>query len=129
MTRTLAAIAVFIVAALHGGFLALEMFLWEAEAGRSVTGYTAEEAAFTSVLAANQGLYNGFIAAGLLWGLIAGKRDVKIFFLICVVIAGLYGAWSAASPTILYLQAIPGALALALTLFAGKARRGTKIEL
>lgn len=128
MTRTLAAAAVFIVAALHGLFLALEMFLWEAEAGRGVTGYSAEEAAFTSVLAANQGLYNGFIAAGLLWGLVANKRDVKIFFLICVVIAGLYGAWSADSATILYLQAIPGAAALILTLLAGK-RRGAKIEL
>lgn len=127
MLRSLAAAAVFIVAALHGGFLALEMFLWEAETGRSVTGYTAEEAAFTSVLAANQGLYNGFIAAGLLWSLLAGKRDVKIFFLICVVVAGLYGAWSANSATILYLQAIPGALALVLTLLTGK-RRGAKIE-
>ncbi len=124
MTRTLAAIAVFIVAALHGGFLALEMFLWEAEAGRALTGYSAEEAAFTSILAANQGLYNGFIAAGLLWGLVAGKRDVKIFFLICVVIAGLYGAWSANSTTILYLQAIPGALALLLTLFVRRRSTG-----
>lgn len=128
MTRTLAAAAVLIVAALHGGFLVLEMFLWEAETGRALTDYSAEEAAFTSVLAANQGLYNGFIAAGLLWGLVANKRDVKIFFLTCVVIAGFYGAWSANSATILYLQAIPGAVALALTLLAGK-RRSAKIEL
>lgn len=120
MIRTLAAIAVFIVAVLHGGFLALEMFLWEAETGRAVTGYSAEEAAFTAVLAANQGLYNGFLAAGLLWGLVAGKRDVIVFFLLCVVVAGLYGAWSAQSSTILILQAIPGAVALVLTMIAGR---------
>ncbi|MHA7872800.1 MAG: DUF1304 domain-containing protein [Hyphococcus sp.] len=118
--RTLAAIAVIIVAALHGGFLALEMFLWEVETGRAVTGYSAEEAAFTAVLAANQGLYNGFLAAGLAWGLVAGKRDVVMFFLLCVVIAGLYGAWSAQSSTILALQAAPGAIALFLTLIAGR---------
>ena len=120
MIRTLAAIADFIVAALHGGFLALEMFLWEAETVRALTGYSAEEASFTAVLAANQGLYNGFLAAGLLWGLVAGRRDVTVFFLLCVVAAGLYGAWSARSSTILILQAIPGALALVLTLVAGR---------
>jgi len=125
MIRTLAAIAVLIVAALHGFFLALEMFLWEGETGRALTGYSAEEASFTAVLAANQGLYNGFLAAGLLWGLIAGKRDVTIFFLLCVVVAGLYGAWSAQSSTIIALQAAPGAIALLLTLIAG--RRPSKL--
>ena len=119
MIRTLAAVATAVVAALHGYFLVLEMFLWEAETGRAVTGYSAEEASFTAVLAANQGLYNGFLAAGLLWGLVAGKRDVTIFFLLCVIVAGLYGAWSADSSTILALQAAPGALALILTIIAG----------
>ena len=119
MIRTLAAVATAVVAALHGYFLVLEMFLWEAETGRAVTGYSAEEASFTAVLAANQGLYNGFLAAGLLWGLVAGKRDVTIFFLLCVIVAGLYGAWSADSSTILALQAAPGALALLLTMIAG----------
>ena len=118
MIRMLAAFAVLIVAALHGFFLALEMFLWEGDIGRSLTGYSPEEAARTAVLAANQGLYNGFVVAGLLWGLFAGRQDVKIFFLVCVVIAGIYGAWSAQSPTIIFLQAIPGALALLLTLIA-----------
>ncbi len=120
MFRILAALAVLIVALLHAGFLYLEMVLWTQESGRAVTGYTPDFAAETAVLAANQGLYNGFLAAGLLWGLIAGKRDVRIFFLLCVVIAGLYGAWSAASTTILAVQAAPGALALLLTLFSGR---------
>lgn len=128
MSRTLAALAVIIVALLHGGFLALEMFLWETETGRAVTEYTAEEAAFTSVLAANQGLYNGFLAAGLLWGLFAGKRDVQVFFLLCVVAAGVYGAWSAGSQTILMLQAAPGAVALILTIFAKKPRSALKLK-
>ncbi|WP_425411157.1 DUF1304 domain-containing protein [Hyphococcus sp.] len=127
--RIFAAIAVLIVAALHVAFLVLEMFLWQTETGRAVTGYSVEEAAFTSVLAANQGLYNGFLAAGLLWGLMAGKRGVQIFFLLCVVTAGLYGAWSADSSTILMAQAIPGALALILTALAGKPGTSAKIEL
>jgi len=118
MLRLLAALAVLIVAFLHSGFLYLEMFLWEQDAGRAITGYSAEFAESSSVLAANQGLYNGFIAAGLLWGLIASKRDVQVFFLICVVIAGLYGSWSAGSSTILAIQAAPGALALILVLLA-----------
>lgn len=126
MIRIFAAFAVFVVAALHGGFLVLEMVLWDTETGRAVTGYAPDESALTSVLAANQGLYNGFLAAGLLWGMFAGKRDVVIFFLICVLVAGLYGAWSAQSSTILALQAAPGAVALALTLGAGRRQLSRK---
>ena len=122
MIQPIAAGLTLIVAALHVGFLILEMVLWQGEAGRAVTGYSAEDAAMTAVLAANQGLYNGFLAAGLIWGVIANKRDVRLFFLACVVFAGLYGAWSAGSSTILALQAAPGALALLLTALAGRGK-------
>lgn len=121
MMKTLAAIAVFVVAALHGGFLALEMFFWDHEIGREIFSMTPEESAQTAVLAANQGLYNGFLAAGLLWGLIAGKREVTIFFLLCVIVAGVFGAVTA-KPTILFTQAAPAALALVLTFLARGAR-------
>ncbi len=119
--KTLAAIAVFVVAALHGGFLALEMFFWDHEIGRKVFSMTPEESAQTAVLAANQGLYNGFLAAGLLWGLIAGKREVTIFFLLCVIVAGVFGAVTA-KPTILFTQAAPALVALVLTFLARGAR-------
>ncbi|MEO1252598.1 MAG: DUF1304 domain-containing protein [Pseudomonadota bacterium] len=117
MLKILAAIAVLIVATLHVGFLALEMFFWDHEVGRRIFSMTPEEAAITKTLAANQGLYNGFLAAGLLWGLIAAKRDVIIFFLLCVIVAGVFGA-ATAKITILFTQAAPAALALLLTLAA-----------
>ncbi len=113
--KLLAAIAVLIVAILHGGFLALEMFFWDHEIGRKVFSMTAEQSAETAVLAANQGLYNGFLAAGLLWGLIARKADVTIFFLLCVVVAGIFGAVTA-KPTIFFTQAMPAIIALVLVL-------------
>jgi putative membrane protein len=119
--KALAAIAVFLVAALHAGFLALEIFFWDHPVGRRVFSMTAEQSAQTAVLAANQGLYNGFIAAGLLWGLVAKKRDVTIFFLLCVIAAGLFGGYTA-KPTIYLTQALPGAIALLLVLMGG--RRG-----
>lgn len=117
--RALAFLSVLIVAALHAGFLALEMFLWETPTGLRVFDMTADQAAQTAVLAANQGLYNGFLAAGLLWGILAGKRDVTIFFLLCVIAAGVYGAWTA-STTILFVQAAPALVALGLTLITPK---------
>ncbi|MCU7797663.1 MAG: DUF1304 domain-containing protein [Candidatus Thiodiazotropha sp. (ex Myrtea spinifera)] len=103
------------VAFLHLGFLVLEMFLWDKPLGLRVFGHTKEMAAKTKVLAANQGLYNGFLAAGLLWGLILGAdgTSVKIFFLSCVLLAGLYGA-ATASRKILLIQALPAAIGLAL---------------
>lgn len=119
--KIIVALAVIIVAALHAGFLALEMFFWDHPVGRDVFAMTAEQSASTAVLAANQGLYNGFIAAGLLWGLIARKRDVVIFFLLCVIIAGVFGAVTA-KPTILLTQAVPGAIAL-LFVFLARPRR------
>lgn len=113
--KLIAAIAVLLVAILHGGFLALEMFFWDHEIGRKVFSMTAEQSAETAVLAANQGLYNGFLAAGLLWGLIARKADVTIFFLLCVIIAGVFGAVTA-KPTIFFTQASPAIVALLLVL-------------
>ena len=109
-------LAVLLVAALHLWFLVLEMFLWDKPLGRRTFGMTAEKAAATKPLAMNQGLYNGFIAAGLLWGVFAGD-DVKIFFLACVIVAGVFGALTA-SRTILWVQALPGVVALALVLFS-----------
>ena len=108
-------IAVGAIALMHVGFLVLEMFLWDKPTGRRVFGHSQEAAAKTKVLAANQGLYNGFLAAGLLWSLLAESRSVSIalFFLSCVFVAGVYGAWSA-SRTILWVQARPAAVALLL---------------
>ncbi len=115
--RILAVLAALFVAIEHVGILVLEMFFWDHEIGREIFSMTAEESAITKTLAANQGLYNGFLAAGLFWGLLASKRDVVIFFLLCVVVAGVFGA-ATAKPTILFTQAAPAALALVLTLLA-----------
>jgi putative membrane protein len=104
-----------LVALLHLWFLVLEMFLWTRPIGLKVFRNTPEKAQATKVLAANQGLYNGFLAAGLAWGLIAGAQPVKVFFLACVIVAGAYGAWSV-SRRILWVQAAPAAAALALLL-------------
>lgn len=107
----LANILVALVAVLHIGFLALEMFLWDHPVGRKTFKMTPEYARESAKLAANQGLYNGFLAAGLLWGLVSGQTDVKIFFLICVIVAGIFGGLTA-KRSILYMQALPGLLAL-----------------
>ena len=92
-------LAVGLVALLHGYFLVLEMFLWTKPYGRRVFGLTPEKAELTRSLAANQGLYNGFLAAGLVWGLMAGTgadgHTVKVFFLGCVIVAGIFGALTA----------------------------------
>jgi len=112
MLAIAADVAVILVAALHLWFLVLEMFLWDKPFGRRTFGMTPERAAATRSLAMNQGLYNGFLAAGLLWGVLAGD-DVKIFFLACVIVAGVFGALTA-SRNILWVQALPGLVALAL---------------
>ncbi|HEY7212985.1 MAG TPA: DUF1304 domain-containing protein [Thermoanaerobaculia bacterium] len=116
---TLAAIAVGLVAALHLYFLVLEMFLWKKPFGRRTFGLTREMAEATASLAANQGLYNGFLAAGLVWGLALGAAGLalKVFFLVCVIVAGIFGA-ATANRKILWVQAVPGAVALALVLLA-----------
>jgi putative membrane protein len=105
-----------LVALLHIYFLILEMFLWEKPAGRKSFRTTAEFAAQSKTLAANQGLYNGFLAAGLIWGIFAGDA-VKIFFLSCVIIAGLFGAFTA-SKRIFYIQALPALIGLVILLAA-----------
>lgn len=114
---TLANIAVAVVALLHVYFLVLEMFLWDKPRGLRTFGLTPEFAAASKSLAANQGLYNGFLAAGLIWGLALGANGgpVKIFFLGCVIVAGVFGAFTA-NLKILWVQALPGAIALALVL-------------
>ena len=111
----LAQFAVVSVALLHLGFLVLEMFLWDKPIGLRTFGHNAQAAAATKVLAANQGLYNGFLAAGLLWGLVhaSAGRDIQVFFLVCVLIAGVYGA-ATASRVILWVQALPAVIALVL---------------
>ncbi|WCM87107.1 DUF1304 domain-containing protein [Acidovorax sp. NCPPB 3576] len=108
-----------LIALLHVYILVLEMFLWDKPAGLRAFGQTAERAAATKVLAANQGLYNGFLAAGLFWGLSLGGAGlgVKVFFLLCVLVAGVFGAATAARK-ILFIQAIPAAVGLALVLLA-----------
>ncbi|WP_266183467.1 DUF1304 domain-containing protein [Dyella humicola] len=108
-----------LVALLHVWFLILEMFLWEKPSGRRAFGLTAEFAAQSKVLAANQGLYNGFLAAGLCWGLWLGRNgtDIKLFFLGCVLIAGLFGGLTA-SRKILVIQALPALLGLVLVMLA-----------
>jgi putative membrane protein len=102
-----------LVAALHGYFLVLEMFFWDHPTGRRVFGTTPEFATASKTLAANQGLYNGFLAAGLIWGLALGTQGIPIlaFFLICVLIAGLYGGLTV-NRRILLVQGAPAVLAL-----------------
>jgi putative membrane protein len=113
----IANVLVALVALLHIYFLVLEMFLWTKPLGLKTFGQSLEKATDSAVLAANQGLYNGFLAAGLIWGLVhptpAFAFQIKAFFLLCVVIAGLYGA-TTVSRRILFVQAAPAALALIL---------------
>jgi putative membrane protein len=112
---TIANIAVALVALLHAYFLVLEMFLWEKPFGLRTFGLTPEFAAASKSLAANQGLYNGFLAAGLVWGLGLGDAGdaTKIFFLCCVIVAGAFGGLTV-NRKIILIQALPGGVALAL---------------
>lgn len=117
--QTTANVLTALIAALHVYILVLEMCLWDTPKGLRAFGMTPEFAASTKVLAANQGLYNGFLAAGLIWGLALGPTGnaVKVFFLACVAVAGLYGGLTA-SRKILFIQALPGAIGLAAVLWA-----------
>jgi putative membrane protein len=110
-------IVVGLVAALHLYFLVLEMFLWDTPTGHKTFGLEPAFATESKTLAANQGLYNGFLAAGLVWGLVADLDDVKLFFLGCVIIAGGYGA-ATVSPRIAYVQALPALVGFVLVLAA-----------
>jgi len=116
----IAQIAIAIVAVLHVGFLILEMVLWDKPLGRKIFRTSAELASQTRALAANQGLYNGFLAAGLIWSLVpaaagGGGARAAVFFLVCVIVAGAFGALTVSS-RILVVQALPAAIALALVL-------------
>jgi putative membrane protein len=119
----IANILVGIVAALHAYFLVLEMFFWTQPLGLRVFNMTLQKAQDSAVLAANQGLYNGFLALGLLYGIFASSAAVgfqfKVFFLLCVIAAGLYGGYSV-SPRILYIQALPAVIALIFVWLANR---------
>ena len=110
-------IGVALVALLHLYFLVLEMFFWEKPLGLRIFGLTPEFAKASKTLAANQGLYNGFLAAGLVWGLFleAAGGSIRLFFLGCVVVAGVFGA-ATVNRRILWIQALPGAIAIFLVL-------------
>ena len=119
--KVIASVLTGVVALSHLGFLVLEMFFWDHPVGRRIFGMTPEVSASSAALAANQGLYNGFLAAGLLWALWADRQELKTFFLGCVVVAGVFGGLTA-KPSILLTQALPGAIALVLVVLVS--RRG-----
>lgn len=119
--KQLSTLLILIVALLHSGFLVLEMFFWDHDIGRQVFGLAPELARDSAALAMNQGLYNGFLVAGLVWGLLQDRFDVKCFFLSCVIVAGLFGA-ATVKPSILLVQALPAGLALLALLSARRAR-------
>jgi len=105
------------VALSHIGFLVLEMFFWDHAVGRRIFEMTPEVSASSASLAANQGLYNGFLAAGLVWGLVTERRDLRFFFLGCVIVAGVFGGLTAKT-SILFTQALPALFALVFAYLA-----------
>jgi putative membrane protein len=109
--RVIANVLIGLVALSHLGFLVLEMFFWDHPVGRKVFSLTPEISASTAALAANQGLYNGFLAAGLVWALWADRRDLRVFSLGCVIVAGVFGGLTAKT-SILFIQALPASIAL-----------------
>ena len=111
--KLIATVLTAFVAIEHVGILILEMFFWNHPVGQKIFNMTPEVAASSEVLAKNQGLYNGFLAAGLFWGLWSGSDEIKIFFLVCVVLAGIFGSLTAKF-SILFTQALPAAIALIL---------------
>lgn len=117
--RILANSLTFFVAASHVGILILEMFFWNHPIGQRIFSMTPEVAESSAVLAMNQGLYNGFLAAGLVWGLMRDRLDIKVFFLCCVVIAGVFGGITAKT-SILFTQGLPALIALILVLAASR---------
>jgi len=120
--RLLSHLLVLLVALIHVWFMVLEMLLWDHPVGQRIFNMTPEFSNASAVLAANQGLYNGFLAAGLLWGLLAGRREVKVFFLACIIVAGVYGGITA-KITIVYVQALPALIALIFVMFAPASSR------
>jgi len=120
--KVIANILIGLVSLSHLGFLVLEMFFWDHPVGRRVFSLTPEISASTAALAANQGLYNGFLAAGLVWALWADRRDLRVFFLGCVIVAGVFGGMTAKT-SILFVQALPAAIALGVSLLAAAPKR------
>lgn len=119
--RFVATVFVAFVALSHVGIMILEMFFWDHPLGRKIFAMTPEVSALSATLAANQGLYNGFLAAGLIWALISDRQEIKVFFLSCIVVAGVFGA-ATAKTSILFTQAMPAAIALTLVLIFGKSQ-------
>ena len=117
--RFLANALTLLVAIAHVGILVLEMFFWNHPVGQRIFAMTPEVAASSEVLAMNQGLYNGFLAAGLFWGLLRDRVDIKVFFLGCVVVAGLFGGLTAKT-SILFTQGLPALIALVFVLAASR---------
>lgn len=120
--KLLANIFVLIVAVSHVGILVLEMFFWDHPVGQKIFEMTPEVSASSAVLAMNQGLYNGFLAAGLFWGLLKNSIDFKVFFLCCVVVAGIFGGLTAKT-SIIFTQGLPALIALMLVLKANAAAK------
>lgn len=117
--KLLATIFTLFVALSHIGILVLEMFFWNHPIGQKIFSMTPEVAKSSAVLAMNQGLYNGFLAAGLLWGLLRNRNDIKVFFLCCVVVAGVFGGMTAKT-SILFTQGLPALIALILVLLSSR---------
>ena len=117
--RAVANVLIGLVALSHVGFLILEMFFWDHPVGRKIFAMTPEVSAASARLAANQGLYNGFLAAGLVWALRADRRELKLFFLGCVIVAGIFGG-ATAKTSILFTQALPAAFALVAVLMSSR---------
>lgn len=125
--KFLAGFMTFLVALLHIGIMALEMFFWNHPVGQKIFSMTPEIAQSSEVLAMNQGLYNGFLGFGLLWSLISGNQSLKVFLLICIMIAGVFGGLTA-TKSILYIQALPGFITL-LLVFKAKRRQAGEARL
>ena len=121
--KLLASALVGFVALSHVGILVLEMFLWDHPIGQKIFSMTPEQSSSSAVLAMNQGLYNGFLAAGLIWGLLAGRLDLKVFFLSCVIVAGIFGSLTAQG-SILFTQAMPAAIALLFVMLEHRSNSG-----
>jgi putative membrane protein len=119
MIRTLGIGLTWFVAIEHLGIMILEMFFWDHPVGRRIFAMTPEVSAASATLAANQGLYNGFLSAGLIWGLITDRREIKLFFLVCVVLAGVFGGLTAKT-SIIFTQALPALFAFGLTIIGGR---------
>lgn len=119
MIKLFANALTFLVAAMHVGILVLEMFFWNHPIGQKIFAMTPEVAESSAVLAMNQGLYNGFLAAGLFWGLMSKRSDIQVFFLSCVVVAGIFGGITAKT-SILFTQGLPALIALFLVLLCSR---------